>query len=347
MYRKILVPLDGSDLAARALPYARVLAHQHGAQLLLVRAVESHLLPIRDHATAQQDDADEADAYLARCAAQLSDDGDLDIEVVVSRGTAEQGIVNQITDRGADLVVMSTHGRSGLGRFFMGSVADDVLRHSPVPVLLVPIECERVWSEATPPIPLAAEPPLTPTPAGTTPAISAAARSRPRPLHIVVPLDGSDFAAEALDAARSITRPAHPKVTLVSAVEPMPLHPFESDAALPIRDVDLDVLTLTAHLEGQANHLRAVASEVDVHVTVGPAAPAIVACAREREADLVVMATHGRGGLGRLLMGSVAAGVLQELKCPLLLVRPAGVREAAIGSMRDDADVSRLVPAGF
>jgi len=151
MFRKILVPLDGSDLAARALPYATVLARNNGAQLLLVRAVESHVLPIRDHAKAQQAEADEAERYLTACAASLTNKGDLHVEVAAPHGTVERGIVNEITLSGADLVVMSTHGRSGLGRLFMGSVAAEVLRHSPVPVLLVPLACERGWSDVTSP----------------------------------------------------------------------------------------------------------------------------------------------------------------------------------------------------
>src|SRR5829696_5975418 len=102
-YRKILVPLDGSPLAERALPYAEALARCHGAQVVLMRAVEAHVLPGRDTPGAQRHVVSEADAYLSRWAERLAASSCLDVEVAVYYGTAERGIVEEAALRAADL----------------------------------------------------------------------------------------------------------------------------------------------------------------------------------------------------------------------------------------------------
>jgi nucleotide-binding universal stress UspA family protein len=133
---RILVPLDGSALAESALASAMDLARPSGATLLLVRAAEAHVLPGVDRVEAQVDVVREAETYLGRVADGLRRDG-LRVEPSVWYGPAAAGIVEAARLRGADLIVMTTHGRSGLGRLILGSVAESVLRGTTTPILLL------------------------------------------------------------------------------------------------------------------------------------------------------------------------------------------------------------------
>jgi nucleotide-binding universal stress UspA family protein len=133
---RILVPLDGSALAEAALGPAMELARPSGATLLLVRTAETSVFPGADLVEAQVDVVREAEGYLARVADRLRRDG-LHAEPSVWYGPAAAGIVEAARRRSADLIVMSTHGRSGLGRLILGSVAESVLRGTATPILLL------------------------------------------------------------------------------------------------------------------------------------------------------------------------------------------------------------------
>jgi nucleotide-binding universal stress UspA family protein len=149
-YRQIMVALDGSDLAERVLPYVESLAQRFGSTVTLVRAVtpvEALLFagtifePVspRGHArlaeTTEQLRLD-AVSYLASLEERLAERG-LVVDCATPSGPASEVIVEQARERGADLIAMTTHGRGGLTRWVFGSVAEDVLRHAPCPVLLV------------------------------------------------------------------------------------------------------------------------------------------------------------------------------------------------------------------
>lgn len=295
----ILVPLDGSPLAERALPYAELLAQALEARLVLVRAVVAHTFPGVDPTDAQVRAVEEAEAYLAGLAARLAERG-LAVETATPYGDAVQEILLEIDLRRADLVVMATHGRSGLGRWVYGSVAAGVLARSPVPVLLV-----RAWQ------PSLAAPPIA---------------KQPR---LLVPLDGSEFAEEALPVAVRLAERLGGSLVLVQAV-PVPMPVAVPGGVVVPEAFDLDSAQAEAHA-----YLRRVADrlarehpglESQVEVRVGLAADAIVAASRDHHAALVVMATHGRTGVGALLLGSVADAVLRQGSVPLLLVRPAAMR---------------------
>ena len=133
----ILIPLDGSSLAEAALPRATELAHASDAGLLLIRAAEAHTLPGMDPTDAQVKVIAEAEAYLAAVRERLGVQGIRKVETSVWYGPAAYSIVEATRLRKADLIVMSTHGRSGLGRFILGSVAESVLRGTTVPILLI------------------------------------------------------------------------------------------------------------------------------------------------------------------------------------------------------------------
>ena len=126
--KTILVPLDGSIFAEAALAPATDLARQAGATLVLLRAAEAHTLPMADPIEAQVDVMDEAQEYLAAARARLLTAGVGNVEISAWYGPAVEAIVEAARYRHADLIVMSSHGRSGLSRLVLGSVAESVLR---------------------------------------------------------------------------------------------------------------------------------------------------------------------------------------------------------------------------
>lgn len=134
---KILVPLDGSTLAEAALPKAVELAKDSGAKVELLRAVEAHTIPGVDPTQAQIKVVEEGEAYLADVAARLKAEGVKNVEASVWYGPAAYAIVEAARLHKADLIAMATHGRSGLGRLILGSVAESVLRGTTTPILLV------------------------------------------------------------------------------------------------------------------------------------------------------------------------------------------------------------------
>src|SRR5690242_17726242 len=136
MIRTILVPLDRSPFGERALPFAECLARTLAARLVLVEAVNVHVVPGADPTAAQVQAMEEAGRYLRGIAGRIRETG-LDVDIATPYGAAVQEILDEISIRDADLVVMATHGRSGLGRWVYGSVAEGVLHQSPVPVLLL------------------------------------------------------------------------------------------------------------------------------------------------------------------------------------------------------------------
>ena len=192
------------------------------------------------------------------------------------------------------MVVMSTHGRGGLSRWLLGSVAEKVLHALPVPLLLVRSqEGEMLPAEFTP----------------------------PEYRSLLVPLDGSAFAEQALARAEEIAAALGARITLITAVPEGPvLGELVTPPALPTIWED-EANRMKAYLDGVAERLRAVGLTVDTRVEHGAPADVLLHAAEAVQADLVVMATHGRSGLPRLWLGSVAMKTVQVCHRPVLLVR--------------------------
>jgi nucleotide-binding universal stress UspA family protein len=133
----ILVPLDGSALAETALPRALDLAEISGGHLLLLRAAQASTLPGIDPIEDQVRAVKEAETYLAGVEARLRQRSSVKVESIVWYGPAAVAIVEAARARGVDEIVMTTHGRSGLGRLLLGSVAESVLRGTTTPILLL------------------------------------------------------------------------------------------------------------------------------------------------------------------------------------------------------------------
>ena len=301
MFTKILVPLDGSALGERALPIAASIAQSVNASLLLVRAVWTRTMPAGlDNGETYHAAAQEAEAYLEAVARRLG--AGVQVQVVTPHAPAPVGILQVAEQDQVDLIVMTTHGRSGLSRWVYGSVAEAVLSRSPIPVLLMRTNAVTVSS---------------PRPEGA---------DRPR---LLVPLDGSAFAEAVLPPAADLARAFDWTVTLLRVVTPStPVvvdpelqRPFLPEALLQQARADAE-----QYLASVAAGLKREGLRVQTCLRVGDASEAILDESRASGASLVVMATHGRTGLGRLLYGSVAGEVLHRGTLPLLLVRPEGLK---------------------
>ena len=153
MFQRILVPLDGSDEAATALPVAVELARRFEAELLLVEMVElggAQMALATDVASGAMTDPNliaaeveareqTAEGYISGMADQLASEG-LRVSSTIGTGGGGDGIVAAAEAGNADLIVMATHARSGLGRLIFGSVTDHVIRHAGIPVLAIPLK---------------------------------------------------------------------------------------------------------------------------------------------------------------------------------------------------------------
>jgi nucleotide-binding universal stress UspA family protein len=280
MLTKILVPLDGSELAERALTYATALASTTGAKLLLVRAAFSHTLAGVDPRERQLGAVREAEAYLQQVSTKLRDRG-FACETVARYGHAAECITESARTRYVDLIVMATHGRTGPGRWVLGSVAEAVVASSMVPVLV-----QRGWQ------PLFGEPLLNDMP------------------KIIVPLDGSEFAEIALEPAANLAEQLGARLILVRV----------EDNPAAVRDA-LDYLPPAQARIAEQHPGLSIATDV----RVGEPAEGIEQAVASLEAALVVMATHGRGGAMRAILGSVAGKLVQQCDVPVVLMRPAAV----------------------
>jgi nucleotide-binding universal stress UspA family protein len=297
MYHTILVPLDGSAFSERALPMATALAQTMSAQLVLVRAASASVFPGADPTEAQCQAVEEAEAYLWAVATGLSEQG-LSVEVAVPYGDAAESILLEIGLHGADLVVMGTHGRSGLGRWIYGSVAEQVLARSPAPVLLV-------------------------HPTGE------AATLGPEQTSLLVPLDGSAFAETALPHAIALAQAFGGTILLLRTVEPSMLAYHYPIMGLVQESLAREHREAEAYLSEVAEHLRDEGLSVQTIVREGWPGDVIVYRGAALGPRLVVMATHGRTGVLHLLLGSVALEVVRRSPLPILLVRPTELAESA------------------
>jgi nucleotide-binding universal stress UspA family protein len=310
MNQPILVALDGSALAEQALPLAEALAEATSSPLVLVCASYVASVPGLDAADEQVRLIADAERYLRRTATRLRRRG-IAVETSAPYGLPRQVIVREARAQRAWLIAMATHGRGGLGRALYGSVADGVVRQSPVPVLLV-----RAWH---------------------------AGDSRARLLGagpILVPLDGSAHAEEALPVARGLAGALKTRVVLVRAIPPLDpaLTPDGMAVALFTQDRADAEREARGYLERVAATLADAGTGVETTARYGDPAEIIAAVAEEHGAALTILATHGRTGLDRLLIGSVAERFVRHGTTPVLLVRPGqgGAAAEANGDARTE-----------
>lgn len=283
---RVLVPLDGSTLAEAILPAVERLARDHEAEVILLEVLEG-----QGTREAELDAERQVGGYLERMVDSLRRRGLRRVRASVWYGDADQAIANAATRERADLIAMSTHGRSGLDWLRFGSVAEGVVRRAPVPVLLVR---------------------------------GVAAWNRGGIDRILVPLDGSEASEEVLPIVSCLAGPFDFEVQLLHVIEATRSLPGTLAGATGVHDPE----TEAAYLARVAASLEARGLRVGVTLRAGLPAEVILAVADETKSGLVAMSTHGRSGLGRLFLGSVAERVLRAVSIPMLLWKPpAGGRE--------------------
>ncbi|HSL71468.1 MAG TPA: universal stress protein, partial [Longimicrobiales bacterium] len=218
-----------------------------------------------------------------------------------------------VREAGIELIVMTTHGRGGLSRAWLGSVADSLVRSINVPVLLF-------------------------RPRGDDAAEARAFRLR----HILIPVDGSDLSEHVIDHAIWLGRLTGARYTLMQVVAPpfgVPATDVIPVAPLAPQDVESLRSLATAYLEQVANRLRGDGLQVDTVVVVQTqSAPGILEEALQCGADLIAMATHGRGGWQRVALGSVADKVLRGTSVPLLILRPGAMSDRSVRALTSVSD---------
>ncbi|HEU5200491.1 MAG TPA: universal stress protein [Ktedonobacterales bacterium] len=297
MFKRILVPLDGSLLAEAALAPATVLAERFGAGLLLVRTIRVHVFAGADPGPAQLDALREAEAYLEQVSQRVRAPG-VAVETAIPYDTPPAGITDQAEFRHVDLIVMSTHGRKWVDALLHPSVTMQVLEHTSAPIL--------AWKHTettaeTPQLPRFMTDPAAP---------------------IVVPLDGSLLAESALPIAEGLSQRFGNPLFLISVAEPprIPIGPYDYPAM--IADVDqAAVAENQQYLHRKQQEIAGRGQRVETESAIGSPAASIEDYIQKMKAGLVIIASHGRGGLGRWLLGSVAQQLLRDTETPVLLVR--------------------------
>jgi nucleotide-binding universal stress UspA family protein len=302
MLERFLVPLDSNAIAEHVLPHVTLLAKalQQPVVLVSVLADAGHLDPVAhayDAAIAelQQQRREYAQHYLDGVRDRLAADG-IAVTTQVLTGPVAEGILGAASAQHVGLIAMATHGRVGPERWFLGSVADRVVRTASVPVLLVrPRDGEAM-------------------PAAFT--------------QIVVPLDGSPLAEAALPYATLLARTFAAPVTLIRTV---PLQWWAASGGDPSIGVDgLPPEVLTAieddakeYLARVAERLHAEGLNVSTSFALFRAPDFEITDSAASPGSLVVMTSHGRSGLTRTLLGSVADRVVRSSLAPVLVIRPA------------------------
>jgi nucleotide-binding universal stress UspA family protein len=283
----ILVPLDGSLLSERVLPLAATLARTTGGQLRLVEAIN---LPMGEDFIGFLDEAQiAASDYLQDQAEKAQRTYGLPVSTTSRFGPAPSIILREAA-AGVRYVAMSTHARHGLPRAVLGSVAEHILRESPVPVYLLPAAAhERDLTDIK---------------------------------RIVIPLDGSALAQAVLDPAATLARQLGAAITLIRVYEP-PRGPATDDHGLMVRSIDEEVDRIerraSQYMALLVRRIQALGVEAHDKGEFGDEpASHILHLAQKTGADLIVMATHGRSGLDRLRHGSVTEQVLRQSTIPLL-----------------------------
>jgi nucleotide-binding universal stress UspA family protein len=299
MTQHILVPLDGTAVAARAVPYAATLARATGASVLLLHAVPA---PPARRPLCPQPDAGPASAMLEAQAALLRQQG-VAVKTLVLTGEPVRWIVDVARVRGVMLIVMARRSRG-----LFGTITEAVLARTSAPILLVRDDTAPDGPER-----LLASP------------------------RLLVPLDGSAAAEEALAVASTLASRLGGALVLLQA-------------AVPGADAAADVAPLpTAYLRDLVVRGAAMATAVHFDVRPGTPAAAIEAGGREHDAALIVMTTHCQGGPHRYELGRVVRAVLHTSRLPLLLVRPrtpvaSGLLAAALSEVNTAAQGGVLVP---
>jgi nucleotide-binding universal stress UspA family protein len=323
MYKVIMVPTDGTGFDREAIRVALRIAERSDAKVRLVRVLATASF-FGMAATAEgtaiaaevvHSERDRALSELYALAAECRATSQADITVDLHAGPVGDVLQGYARRNDVDLIVISTHGRSGISRLSLGSVTDSLIRHTTIPVLVV-------------------KPPTS----YLNPQVIEAFK------RIVVPLDGSMLAEQILPRVLALAKLEEAEITLLNVLIPQSYAQREIvDPNLPWWDKD--IAHAQTYLFRVAGRLRRNGVAVTTDIVIGEnVASAIGDFAGRERADLIAIATHGRGGLARMLRGSVADAVMHSSRLSMLVFKPDNVveKEASPSANQVRAD---LIPA--
>ncbi len=304
MQPTVIVPLDTSPEAEIALPVAAALARHANGMLLLVSVIEAPSefgvwLHAEETIDAWVDHHIDVDQYLTRKAEGI--DG-VPVDTLVSTGNPSVEINTIAAEQAEPVIVMGSHARTGISRVSVGSVAASVIHDARCPVIV------------------AREPDDKDGGAALSGSVS----------RLLVALDGSEFAERALSAAQATLDGSGLELHLLRVVETTKWYGttvMEIDYAALSTYIEVEQEAAEAYLDAQAKALEAAGHTVTWEIQSGSVADHITAAAKEFDAGMIVMSTHGRSGLGRILMGSVAERVIHDADRPVLLVNPNAMHD--------------------
>lgn len=300
MYKHVIVPIDFSKTSREALPYAYKIALAYGSKITLLHAVTIHEY---DPYTTKEGfpSSDElyesikssAESYCEGIIDKASEEyKNLEIEKVTSRGiSAYEVITGFAKENNADLIVMATHGRSGLSNVMLGSVTEKVIQTAPCPVLVVKkpkhADLQKLLFN-----------------------------------NILVPTDFSDSSQKAMELAIGIAQKYNAHITLMHAVDVRFLPTYYAAGVESIFDLDPDVKPrIQARLEAFLQSFDLTDVRVTTYVTDGSSHSEIVKTAQSRQHDLIVMSTRGHDEIADYLVGSTTDRVIKRAPCPVFVCR--------------------------
>lgn len=290
----VLFPTDFSEGSKRAFPQAAFLADWHDAELHVLNVTGRHRHDYKETKENFPISVDTLSDWLRRPSQSISGTNWPDLEALsivqeqIESATPAEAIVGYADEKDVDLVVMGTHGRRGVDRMLFGSVTEEVVRKAPCPAFTV-----RQDAEVTP---------------------DQAVR------RILVPIDFSDASEAAVQHAKEIALTYGAELNLLHVVE-QPFYP----SSYGMDSVSFPTGEIVERVEKQLGDLAREEigyEHVMIEATVGHPASSILDYVDANEIDLVVIATHGRTGLDRVLIGSVAERVLRQSPTPVFVVKP-------------------------
>jgi nucleotide-binding universal stress UspA family protein len=303
MYNRMLVPLDGSETAEVVIPYAKEIASRLGTEVILLHISSPGMKEFQPMIRTYVEHAADKIQSVAAIPQQGPPAKPLKIHGELVVGYPEDEILRYIDERAIDLLIMARHGRSGRKRWTIGSVAERVLRSTRIPALLVPAGVP-----------------------GQVPFDQWPTRS------LIVPLDGSELAEAVLPHAQTLAEVAAAQVVLLRACEPpsMPTYYSPELSEIPLhwgqyaqQETTRCKEVSTQYLANVEKRFRSANIGVRSEILVGKAADEIVSYTGKSPYSMIVMATHGRSGVSRLVYGSVALSILVGVANPILLIKPA------------------------
>jgi nucleotide-binding universal stress UspA family protein len=287
--RRLLIPLDGSKFSETVLTHIEILVKHYNAEIVLLRVVPFLWPSGFIHVREMGDKLDkEASNYLFAINAKLRGKG-IEGDFFVREGNVAEAICDFAKDNGIDLIAMTSHGRGGVRRWALGSVADKVVQSSPVPILLYRIRGDRIEDCNY--------------------------------KKILIPIDGSKFSENIFPQASKFVETFNSKISFLHVMDTRLTENFAAAKDIFIYEEETAKQGIRDYFISLEN--RAKESKVTHELLIEKGDPAEVICdfAEKNEVDLIAMSTHGRSSISRWALGSVADRVLRGSSKPILLIR--------------------------